>query len=135
MTLRERCLLELPGLLGGSWFPPSSVMRPGWPRRASTRKSDFLYFGVLEIHSQNNCKMLSKMELQRIPKCVKCGKHVKEIMKKTGLGNMHMKITKQVETQTLQSLIFVSTPTRNRSFHLSRFAQTLTQMVPKNIQN
>ena len=79
--------------------------------------------------------MSSKMELQRIPKCVKCGKHVKEIMKKTGLGNKHMKITKQVETQTLQSLIFVSTPTRNRSFHLSRFAQTLTKMVPKNIQN
>jgi len=48
--------------------------------------------------------------------------------------NLHMKMTKQVETQSLQSLIFVSTPTRNRSFHFSRFDKNVGQMAPKGLK-
>ena len=70
-----------------------------------------------------------------IHKCVKGDKNVKQIMKKTGPENLHMKMTKQAETQTLQSLIFVSAPTLNRGFHLFRFAQNVPQMAPKTHQN
>ena len=47
-----------------------------------------------------------------------CDKIVKRIKKKTGPANLHMKRTKQAETQTLQSLIFVSPPYTETQFPL-----------------
>ena len=49
------------------------------------------------------------MEPAWMHKGVKCEQNAKRILKKTGLGNMHMKMAKQDETQTHQSLILVST--------------------------
>ena len=49
--------------------------------------------------------------------------------------NLHMEMTKQGETQALQSLIFASNPTRNRSFNFSRFVENVFQMAPKTFRN
>ena len=51
-----------------------------------------------------------------------CDKMVKQIKKKRGFENMQTKMTKQSETQTLQSMILVSPLVRNRCFYVSRFA-------------
>ena len=55
--------------------------------------------------------------------------------KKRRPGNLHMKMTKQGETQPLQSLIFASLPTRNRSFNFSIFVEIVFQMAPKALRN
>ena len=52
-----------------------------------------------------------------------------------GPENLHMKTTKQGDTQTLQSLIIESIPTRNRSFNFSRFVENAFQMAPKTLRN
>ena len=44
-------------------------------------------------------------------------------------------MTKQVDTPTLKSLISVTPPARNRSFHFSIFTQNVIKMVPKCLQN
>ena len=59
----------------------------------------------------------------------------KRIMKKRGLENLHMEMTKQGETQALQSLIFEYHPTQNRSFKLFTFVPNVHQMAPKGIRN
>ncbi len=68
------------------------------------------------------------MGFQWMHKCIIGGQIVKRIMKKRRPGNLHMKITKQGETQPLQSLIFESPPTWNRSFSFSRFVEDVFQM-------
>ena len=50
---------------------------------------------------------------------------------KRGPENLHMDLTKQGETQALQSLIFAYPPTRNRSFNFSIFVEIVFQMTPK----
>ena len=56
-------------------------------------------------------------------------------MKKTGPENLHMEMTKQGETQALQSLIFAYPPTQNRSFNFSAFVEIVLQMAPKALRN
>ena len=69
-------------------------------------QNNFLSFYVLENDGRNNCKMLSKMNFQWMHKCVKWLQIVKRIMKKRGPENLHMEMTKQGETQALQSFDF-----------------------------
>ena len=45
--------------------------------------------------------------------------------------NLHMEMTKQGETQALQSLIFEYPLTRNRSFNFSRIVENVFQKAPK----
>ena len=52
-----------------------------------------------------------------------------------GPENLHMEMTKQGETQPLQSLIFASPPKRNRSFHFFRFVESVLQKAPKALRN
>ena len=54
---------------------------------------------------------------------------------KRGPENLHMEMTKQGETQALQSLIFEYPPTQNRSFDFSTFVENVFQMASKAIQN
>ena len=54
---------------------------------------------------------------------------------KRGPENLHMEMTKQGETQPLQSLIFASPPTRKRSFNFSIFVEIVFQMAPKALRN
>ena len=75
------------------------------------------------------------MVLKLMHKCVKCATKVKQIMKNTGPENMHVQITKQVETQALQSLIFESPLEQNRSLHFSIFAQNVCRIAPKGLRN
>ena len=56
-------------------------------------------------------------------------------MKKRGPENLHMEMTKQGETQALQSLIFAYLPTQNRSFNFSTFVEIVLQMAPKALRN
>ena len=108
--------------LGASWMalvPPSSVIGPGCSPKGC----------------QNNCKMFFKMEATWTHKCAKCDESVKQILKKAGPGNMHVKMSKQVETQALQSLIFEPILKQNRILHFSRFAQKVCKFVPKGLRN
>ena len=56
-------------------------------------------------------------------------------MKKRGPENLHMEMTKQGQTQALQSLIFEYSPTQNRSFDFSTFVENVFQMASKAIRN
>ena len=90
-------------------MPPSSPLTLDVPQVDPTRfrgQSDISIFWVLENEGRNNCKMLLKMGFQWMHKCVKWWQIVKRIMKKRGPGNLHMEMTKQGQTQALQSLIF-----------------------------
>ena len=75
---------------------------------------------------------MSKMDFKLIHKCDKI---VKQIMKQTGPENLHMEMTKQGETQALQSLIFASLPAPNRSFSFFRFVESVLQKAPKALRN
>ena len=54
---------------------------------------------------------------------------------KRGPENLHMEMTKQGQTQALQSLIFEYPPTQNRSFNFSTFVENVFQMASKDIRN
>ena len=56
-------------------------------------------------------------------------------MKKQRPENMHIQIIEVNETQALVSSIFVSTLERNRSFHFSRFAQKVRELVATGLRN
>ena len=118
-------------------FPDASQMLPSSPLTLDVSKvpsarfrpqNNLLTFYVLENDGRNNCKMLSKMGFQWMHKCVKLWQIVKRIMKKR---HLHMKMTKQGETQPLQSLIFASAPTRNRSFNFSIFVEMVSKTHKK----
>ena len=68
-------------------------------------------------------------------KCVKWWQIVKRSMKIKCPNNLRMEMTKQGEIQALQSLIFVSPLTRNRSFNLFRFVESVIQKAPKAFRN
>ena len=95
----------------------------------------FFIFYVLENAGRDNFKMLSKKGFQWRHKFAKCGQIVKRSMKIKGPNNLRMEMTKQGETQALQSLIFEYRPTQNRSFNLSTFVPNVRQMAPKGIRN
>ena len=75
------------------------------------------------------------MESKWRDKCIKCDTIVEQIMKKQRPENLHIQITEINETQALASSIFVSTRTRNRSFHFSRFAQKVSKLVAAGLRN
>ena len=54
---------------------------------------------------------------------------------KRGPENLHMEMTKQGQTQALQSLILEYHPTQNRSFSFSTFVENVFQMASKAIRN
>ena len=96
---------------GASQMPPSSPLILNVSMVPSARFHpgfDCLTFLRSGNDSRNNCKMLSKMGFQWMHKCVKCEQIVKRIMKKEVPKHLHMKMTKQGETQTLQSMFFSS---------------------------
>ena len=118
--------------------PPSSPLTFDVPQVDPTRfrvQNIFLLFLALENEGRDNCKMLSKKGFQWRPKCAKCGQIVKRRMKIKGPENLHMEMTKQGETQALQSLIFESPPTRNRSFKFSRIVENVFQKAPEATRN
>ena len=118
--------------------PPSSPLTRDVSQMASARfrgQPVFFIFYVLENDGRDNCKMLSRKGFQWRHKCAKCGQIVKRIMKKRRPENLHMEMTKQGETQTLQSLIFESPLTRNRSFNFSRIVENVFQKAPKATRN
>ena len=127
-----RCLPD------ASQMPPCSPLTFDVSKVASTRfrvQSDLFIFYVLENDCRHNCKMLSKKGFQWKHKCAKCGQIVKRSMKIKGPNNLRMEMTKQGETQALQSLIFEYPPTQNRNFNLSTFVPNVPQMAPKGTRN
>ena len=98
-------------------------------------QSIFSIFYVLGNDGRNPCKMLLKKNFQWRHKCAKCGQIVKRSMKIKGPNNLRMEMTKQGETQALQSLIFEYHPTQNRSFNFSTFVPNVFQMALKGIRN
>ena len=122
---------EAPWAPGCLLVPPSSSMAPGWCRRASNRDSDNLDFFVFKIEGQNICKMVLELMSNLRKYCRIC----KTRRKKTSPETIRIKILKISRNRCLESLILTSSPTRNRSFHFSRFRQILGKMVAEGLRN
>ena len=125
-------------LLGASWLPlvpPSSKMAPGCRRRASTTQSNFFDFLVLENRCQNDCKISSKIDSKWLHEDVKYDKKLQSGSEKIPSRKHAHKIHESQENACLESLIFMSTLVRNRSFHFSRYVQISSKIAPRGSRN
>jgi hypothetical protein len=117
-----------PGL--SSKFPPYLGCVADAPHEIPFRFQPFekkrpeIHVKVIEIF----CKKWTSNESSNWKKCCKC---VKQIINKKVLSACTSQVAKQAETQTLQSLILMSYPVRNRSFHFSRFMENVIELAPK----
>ena len=79
--------------------------------------------------------MLSKMESKWIHENVKYDKKSQNgLEKETSRKHAH-KIHESQENTCLESLIFMSTLVRSRSFHFSRFVQIISNIAPRGLRN
>ena len=95
-----------------SWVVPPAGEHP---------QSDFFDFFVLENHCQNDCKISSKTESKWLHENVKYDKKLQNGSEKETSRKHAHKIHENQENTCLESLIFMSSLVRNRSFHFSRF--------------
>ena len=110
-------------------------MGSGCRRRASTTQSNIFDVLVLENHYQNDCKISSKLESKWLHENVKYDKKLQNGSEKEKSRKHAHKIHENQENTCLESLIFMPTLVRNRSFHFSRFVQISSKMAPRGSRN
>ena len=115
--------------------PPLSVMCRRCPRPSSTHNPIFWSFWGLENSSKKRAEFRWKGDLKSTQKCRKSDKKSKQVRRKGGAENMHIEIIKKGKARVLETLMFDSTPTRNRSSHFSRFLHNVTKIAPQGLRN
>ena len=124
-----------PGCLWVPLVPPSPVWGRGCLRLSSGQKHIFQLKCSHEMSIEIIAIVGEKWSHNGCPKLEECDKHKSGITKKTGLEHVYMKVTKSVQIDALRGLILMLPLARNHCFHFSRFAQTVTKLVAKNLRN